>query len=317
MITRAIDGETSASDRRPMANTVTQSNGEWTIGKLLDWTRQHFITRGIDDARLCAELLLAKALDCQKITLYTRFNDCPTEEQRTAFRELVKAAAYHQPIAYLVGRREFYSLDFKVTPDVLIPRPETELLVEKALAWFKANPREGLSMLDVGTGSGCIAVTLAKRTPGLSAVATDCSTGALTIAGENAKTHGVAERIRFIEADLIDLPDGVTPDGGFDLVASNPPYISTAETETLPRNVRDYEPHVALFAGDDGLAMYRRLAEGVSKLLRPGGLVLLEIGNNQGDAVVSLFEETGGLDTVGRYKDLAGIERTLAFTMPA
>lgn len=300
-----------------MANTVTQANGEWTIGKLLDWTRQHFQSRGIDDARLCAELLLSKAMGCTKITLYTKFNDSPTDEQRTAFRELVKAAADHYPIAYLIGRREFYSLDFKVTPDVLIPRPETELTVEKALAWLKANPLESPTILDIGTGSGCIAVTLAKRVPAARVVASDISAGALTVAGENATSHGVNDRIQFVEADLTALPEGLSPEGGFDLIVSNPPYIATTEEATLPRNVKDYEPHTALFAGDDGLSMYRRIAADVGKLLKPGGLLLLEIGENQGDSVVSMMEETAGLETVGRYADLAGIERTLAFRMPA
>lgn len=300
-----------------MAGQPAQSNGEWTIGRLLDWTRQHFQTKGIEDARLCAELLLAKAMACPKIALYTRFNESPTEEQRAAFREMVKSAGEHKPIAYLIGRKEFYSLDFKVTPDVLIPRPETEIIVEKALAWCKANEQASYSMLDVGTGSGCIAVTICKRVATMSAVASDLSAGALAVAKENAATHGVESRIQFVEADLFDLPEGVAPEGGFDLVVSNPPYVAEQDAASLPKNVRDYEPRAALFAGADGLSIYRRLAEGVGSKLKAGGTLLLEIGRGQGDAVADLFVNNAGLNLTGRYKDLAGIERTLQFTMDA
>ncbi|MBK8271184.1 MAG: peptide chain release factor N(5)-glutamine methyltransferase [Planctomycetes bacterium] len=299
-----------------MAGETTQANGEWTIGRLLDWTRQHFQSKGIDDARLCAELLLAKAMGCQKIMLYTRINDPPTDEQRTAFREMVKAAAEHRPIAYVVGRKEFYSLDFTVTPDVLIPRLETELLVEKTLAWCKTNPWESYTLLDIGTGSGCIAVTLCKKLPTISAVATDLSKAALAVAEENAKAHAVTNRVRFAESDLLDLIETVAPASGFDIIVSNPPYVAQADAATLPRNVRDFEPHAALFAGADGLSIYRRLAGSVATRMKPGGTLLLEIGRGQGDAVVEMFVEKAGLTLAGRYKDLAGIERTLQFTMP-
>ncbi|HWL92560.1 MAG TPA: peptide chain release factor N(5)-glutamine methyltransferase [Phycisphaerae bacterium] len=299
------------------AQTTAVQPDPWTIGRLLDWTRQHFQSRGIDDSRLCAELLLAKVLNCQKITLYTRFNEVPTDEQRAAYRDLVKKAADHHPIAYLVGRKEFYSLEFKVTPDVLIPRPETELIVERALAWVAAHPREHFRVLDIGTGSGCLAVTLARRVPGLHAIATDISPAALAVARENAAKHGVESRIQFVEADLLDLPYGLAPEGGFDLIVSNPPYVATRDAESLSRTVREYEPPAALFAGDDGLAIYRRLASGIAAMLRPGGLLLLEIGLGQADAVLDLFVGIPGLTPAGQYRDLAGIERTLAFTLSA
>lgn len=300
-----------------MSKPATQTNGEWTIGRLLDWTRQHFQSKGIDDARLCAELLLAKVLQCQKIMLYTRFNESPTPEQRAEYRELVKAAAEHHPIAYLVGRREFYSLDFKVTPDVLIPRPETELIIEQALAWIASARPETCAMLDIGTGSGCLAITLAKRVPHLVAVASDVSAAALAVAEENAKAHGVADRIRFVEADLLDLPPGIAPEGGFDLIVSNPPYVALRDADTLAPNVRAFEPHLALFAGEDGMEIYRRLAPAVAPMLKPDGLLLLEIGRDQGDDVVSLFKDASDLRPAARCRDLAGIERTLAFTMTA
>lgn len=299
-----------------MTVQTSQANSDWTVGRLLDWTRQHFQSHGIEDARLCAELLLAKAMDCRKIMLYTRYNEMPTESQRTTFRELVKAAAEHRPIAYLIGRREFYSLDFKVTPDVLVPRPETELIVERALAWCKARASHSYSLLDIGTGSGCIAITLCKRIPTMSAVATDISSGALAVAVENAVALGVSDRIRFVEADLLALPAESLPADGFDLVVTNPPYVAESEAASLPRTVREYEPATALFAGADGLSIYRRLALGAAAVVKRGGVLLLEIGRGQGDAVTALFEEAG-MTLAGRYRDLAGIERTLEFTMPA
>lgn len=299
-----------------MAVQATQANGDWTVGRLLDWTRQHFQSHGIEDARLCAELLLAKAMDCRKIMLYTRYNDSPTESQRATFRELVKAAAEHRPIAYLIGHREFYSLDFKVTPDVLVPRPETELIVERALAWCKARASQSYSLLDIGTGSGCIAITLCKRIPTMTAVATDISSGALAVAAENAAALGVSDRVRFVEADLLSLPPELLPTDGFDLVVSNPPYVAESDAESLPRAVRDYEPASALFAGADGLSIYRRLASSAAAVVRRGGVLLLEIGRGQGDAVTAMFQDAG-MTLAGRYRDLAGIERTLEFTMTA
>ncbi len=299
---------------------AAQSNGEWTVGKLLAWTRQHLESRGIDDARLCAELLLAKSLDCERIILYTRFNDSPTDGQRATFREMVKAAADHTPIAYLIGRKEFYSLAFVVTPDVLIPRPETELLVECVEAWCAARRREAYDVLDVGTGSGCIAIAIAKRIAAVHAIGTDISPAALAVARQNAEHHGVADRVRFFEADMLDLPPearpGGEPDGRFDIIVSNPPYVAEADRADLPANVRDYEPGVALFCGDDGLDAYRRLADEVGGCLKPGGLLLVEVGDDQAGDVETILTTEADVALEGRHPDLAGIERALAFTMP-
>jgi len=294
-----------------------QSNTDWTIGRLLDWTRQHFQQRDIDEPRLCAELLLARALDCQKIVLYTRLEQTPSNQQRACFRNLVKAAAEHQPIAYLIGHKEFYSLDFAVTPDVLIPRPETELLVELALAFFAAASRDRLDLLDVGTGSGCLAITIAKRNPTVRAVATDVSEAALKVARQNAEKHQVADRLTFVRADMLDLPSDVTPDGRFDLIVSNPPYVPEQDRSSLPANVRDHEPDVALFGGSDGLDAYRAIAAGAHNRLRPGGVLLLEVGHDQAEQVESLFADASPLQIDGRHKDLAGIERVVQLTLPA
>ena len=284
----------------------------WTIGNLLVWTKSHFEKSGVDDARLCAELLLAKAMGLKRIELYARFEQIPSEAQRSAYRELVRAAAAHQPIAYLVGTKEFYSLEFAVTPDVLIPRPETELLVELALAWCKERPQARIDIWDIGTGSGCIAVTLAKRCANVHAVASDCSEAALRVAAENARRHGV-QRIKFVQADLLDLSADVP--SRFDIIVSNPPYIADSQRESLPPNVRDHEPAVALFAGPDGLSIYRRLAAGVHERLKAGSLLALEVGQGQASAVESIIQEEGRLSATGRFKDLGGIERVVTFTL--
>lgn len=300
-----------------MADTSPQTSEAWTIGRLLAWTRSHFESRGIEDARLCAELLLAKALGCKRIELYARIEMIPGDSQRAAFRELVRAAAEHQPIAYLIGTREFYSLDFEVTPDVLIPRPETELLVERALAWIAAHPAERHDVLDLGTGSGCIAVAICKRAKAARATAVDISEAALAVAARNADRHGVADRVSCVTGDMFEFPTDRGPAGGVDVVVSNPPYIADADRDTLPENVRRYEPHVALFAGADGLAAYRKIAAGVKAALKPGGMLIVEVGAGQADAVENLLASEGGLTPVGRYRDLAGIQRAIELTLPA
>lgn len=290
---------------------------EWTIGRLLAWTRGFLESRGVEDARLSAEILLAHALGCQRIQLYARFEESPNDEKRTAFRELVKAAADHTPIAYLVGHKEFYSLDFLVTPDVLIPRPETELLVERAIDWCRAHPAERHDILDIGTGSGCIAISVARRIKTAHVVATDISDAALAVAQKNAAKHGLADRIRLVKADLLDLPADAIPKGGCDIIISNPPYVAETDRESLPENVRRHEPALALFAGQDGLSLYRRIAAGIGRVLRPGGILLLEVGHNQADSVVDIFAKESGMTLLGLHRDLAAIDRTLELTLPA
>ncbi|MCB9852305.1 MAG: peptide chain release factor N(5)-glutamine methyltransferase [Phycisphaerales bacterium] len=291
----------------PAANTDV-----WSIGRLIDWTRSHLESKGVEDARLCAELLLAHAMGCQKILLYARFHKEPTDEQKARFRELVKAAAQHTPIAHLIGEREFYSLGFHVTRDVLIPRPETELIVEHALDRMKSLDNDTFDVLDIGTGSGCIAITIAKREPRAGVIATDISEAALDVARKNAERHKVTDRVAFVHTDLFTLSNGQSPPGGFDLVVSNPPYIGETERDSLPANVRDYEPAAALFAGESGLDCFRRMADGIRDILRPEGVLLLEIGEHQGDAVRDLFT-AGGLEFVAAHRDLFGVERMLEF----
>ncbi len=295
---------------------TASASDAWTIGRLLSWTRDYFQAKGLDEPRLAAELLLARALDCSKIELYTRIEHAPTDDQRTAFREKVKEAADGVPIAYLIGRKEFYSLDFEVVPGVLIPRPETEVLVEHALAWCAEHSAERIEILDIGTGSGCIAVTMVVREPRARVLATDCSAEALTVGRANVNRHGATDRVRLIEADMLDLPADAVPEQGFDLVLSNPPYVAENAPESLADNVRRHEPAVALYGGPDGFDAYRRIAAGVGDALNGSGALFLEIGMGQEDRVASIIEEESGLRCVGRFRDPAGILRTLQFERP-
>ncbi len=305
----------------------------WTVGRLLKWTTDYLKEQGADSPRLDAEVLLAHALGCQRIELYTRFDESPGDESRAAFRALVRRRADGAPVAYLVGRREFYSLSFRVTPDVLIPRPETELLVVAAIDLAKtysprplgegpvasgqwsgsSNPKsqipnQQISIADVGTGSGCIAVSLAKHLPGCRVTAIDTSPAALAVAEENARHHGLAERIEFVESDLLAaLPDGRQ----FDFVVSNPPYVAQGEWATLARDVRDFEPRGALVAGPRGTEVIERLIPQAAERLRDGGHLLMEIGPAIHDAVCELIGADGRFELGQTIKDLARLPRVV------
>jgi release factor glutamine methyltransferase len=277
---------------------------EWTVRRILDWTTTHFKQHGSDTPRLDAEILLAYARKCRRIELYTHFDEPLSEAERAVMRDLAKRRAKSEPVAYLVGHREFFSLDFRVTPDVLIPRPDTETLVMEVLD--AARPLESPRVLDLGTGSGCIAVATAVNLPAARLTATDVSQAALAIARENAQTHKVADRIRFLQGDLFaPLPAGEQ----FEIVASNPPYIADRERETLQNDVRRYEPPTALFAGPNGTEILFRIIDGAAARLTPGGTLLLEISPEQASAVRSRIESTGTYDEIRVLKDAAGLLR--------
>lgn len=281
----------------------------WTVGRLLQWTADYLKGRGADSPRLDAEILLAQALGCQRIQLYTTFEDVPTEEKRTAFRELVRQRAEGTPVAYLVGRREFYSLSFQVGPGVLIPRPETELIVITLLDLVKQRTASGPPQIaDVGTGSGVLAVTLAKHLSVAQIVATDTSKAALDVAAENARRHGVAERVELIECDLL---AGLAAERKFDFVVSNPPYVSTAEYEKLPRDVKNFEPREALLAGPQGTEVIERLISQAAQRLRPGGHLLIEISPMIHGAVQAMLAGATELQPGPTVKDLARLPRVV------
>ncbi|MGO9113453.1 MAG: peptide chain release factor N(5)-glutamine methyltransferase [Thermoguttaceae bacterium] len=281
----------------------------WTVGRLLQWTADYLKSRAADSPRLDAEILLAQALGCQRIQLYTAFDDVPVDEQRAAFRELVRQRAEGTPVAYLVGRREFYSLSFQVGPGVLIPRPETELIIVTLLDLGKQRTDPSPPRIaDVGTGSGILAVTLAKHLPAAQVVATDTSKVALETAAENARRHGVAERVQWVECDLL---SGVEAESTFDFIVSNPPYISTTEYEKLPRDVKNFEPREALLAGPKGTEVIERLILQAAERLRPGGHVLIEISPMVHSAVQALLAAAPGLQPGPTVKDLARLPRVV------
>ena len=276
----------------------------WTVRRLLAWTEDFLRKKGIEAARLEAQILLAHALGCKKIDLYVRHEEEPAEDRRTAFREMIKKRAEGMPVAYLVGHREFYSLEFAVSPAVLIPRPETETLVMEALRRLK--PLAAPRVLDLGTGSGAIAVAIAKQHQTAQVVAVDVSPAALAVASSNAQRHGVAERVTFVEGDLFGPVAGQT----FDLIVSNPPYIAPAEFPSLDVGVRDFEPRGALDGGPDGLDFYRRIAAQAADFLAAGGAVLVEMGATQDAPVRELF--AARLEPGPTYKDPAGRPRVVA-----
>jgi len=283
------------------------SSAPWTVGRLLQWTAEYLKSHGSDTPRLDAEVLLAEALKCQRIELYTAFTDEPGEEVRAAFREMVRRRAEGAPVAYLVGHREFYSLDFRVTPDVLIPRPETELLVVALLDLAKARPAGAkLIIADVGTGSGIIAVCAAKHLPGCQVTAIDINPAALEVARFNAERHGVAGRIDFVRGDLF---SGFAADKKFDFILSNPPYIATNEMQTLPPEVKNYEPHAALLAGPRGTEVIEALIAQSAERLNPGGYLIMEISPMIHDQVIALLAAEKRFEPATTIKDLARLPR--------
>ncbi len=292
------------------------TNGEaWTLARLLSWTTEFLAGRGVEEPRLAAEVLLARAAECRRIDLYARFEQTLEPEPLDAFRASVRRAAEHEPIAYLVGEKEFFSLAMTVTPDVLIPRPETERLVECVLDHCKQAGLTKPRLADIGTGSGCIVIAVLAHIEGATAVATDISAAALAVARANAERHGVLDRLTLAEADGLSLAESVVPDGGFDVLMSNPPYVAASETADLPPTVRDHEPRVALTDEADGLTFFRAIGSDAPALLAPDGCVLVEVGDGQADAAIQVVVASQGLRHVGTWKDrTVGQDRVLMFS---
>ncbi|TKJ38691.1 MAG: protein-(glutamine-N5) methyltransferase, release factor-specific [Planctomycetes bacterium B3_Pla] len=280
----------------------------WTIQKLLDWTTEYLTSKGVDAPRLSAELLLCHTVELTRIELYTQFDRQVAKRQLDQLHDLVKRAGLHEPVAYLTGRTEFYSLELEITSDCLIPRPETELLVQRAIEFLRT--RAGVQFVcDLCTGSGCIAVAIAKNHPDSRVIATDISAGALDVAAQNVEKHQLKERIELLQGDLFEPLVRQLDVDQFDLIACNPPYVSAAEYERLDNNVKDYEPKSALYAGTDGLDVYRRIMEKADQFLKPGAALMLEIGYAQGPAVRELLEETGAFAKIKIEKDLHDNDR--------
>lgn len=266
---------------------MTATPESWTVARLLEWTTGRFKERGIDSPRLEAEILLACALGIRRIDLYVRHDQIVDDAGRARFRDMVRRRQEGCPTAHIVGKKEFYSLDFAVSPATLIPRPDTELLVDEALR--QAKPLTDPLIADIGTGTGCVAVALAHRLPKARIVAVDISAEALETARGNATRLGVADRVDFRLGDLLAPLAGLRPD----LIVSNPPYIPTNDIAGLDPGVRDHEPALALDGGPDGLRVIERLAEQALSLLAPGGRLLVEIGAGQEEGARGVLTRAG------------------------
>ena len=272
----------------------TSEAGEvWTVARILDWTAKYLKQNGSDTPRLDAEILLAHVRRCPRIQLYTNFDAPLTEPERAAMRDLVKRRANAEPVAYLVGKREFYGLNFEVNAQVLIPRPDTETLVLNLIELARPLPEPRI--LDLGTGSGCIPIAAAVHLPNARLTTIDISPGALEVARRNAEAHKVADRIEFREGDLF---GGVTAGEQFDFVVSNPPYIPENELDTLDRDVRCHEPRLALDGGPAGMVAVSKIIAEAPQFLKPGGWLLVEIDSPQADLCRGVIAQTNAYDEV-------------------
>ena len=294
---------------------MSDSGGAWTVRRLLEWTSGFFTRKNVDAPRLSAELLLAHVMGVPRIRLYTDYDRPLADEQLAALRALVQRAAEEEPIAYLTGKAHFFNLEFEVSRDVLIPRPDTETLVENVLQLVRNQAGfEAPRVLDLCTGSGCVAAAVAHRLKAATVVATDVSEPAVLLARRNVERLGLADRVTVEQGDLFEpvarLPDPLP----FDLVLANPPYIPTAQVEKLDRSVRDYEPIGALDGGPDGLSLHRRIFKEAPARLVPGGRVFLEIAFDQGELATQVAAEYPQFEDVRLLKDYGGRDRVLTAT---
>ncbi len=279
----------------------------WTIRRVIEWSAGDFAKRGLDSPRLDAELVIAFALGLDRLKLYLDLDRPLSAAELEKIRALIARRRAREPVAYILGVREFYARRFKVTKDTLVPRPDTETLVEASLP----HVREGTRLLDLGTGTGVLGITLVLERPGATADLVDVSPAALEVARENAVALGAIDRCSFHLGDLLAAPPS---EATWDVIVSNPPYIRDGDHASLPPDVK-HEPSLALLGGDDGLAFYRRIAEGAATRLAPGGRVLVEVGVGQVADVEALFAAQG-FTAITRHRDLARIERVVEATRP-
>ncbi len=311
----------------------------WTILRVLRWTTSYFHDKGVAEPRASAEVLLAHVLGVSRLELYLRHDQPLSPEELARFKSLIIRRRHGEPVAYLTGHKEFWSLDFLVSPAVLIPRPETEVLVEsvvgvlrgrgqgpRALGPFPQAPPPASSEeqvgaglphlrtpplkcgLEVGVGSGAVVVALAKEIPEFTWVAVDLSGPALKMAHTNARRHGVAAQIRFLQGNLL---SAFSPGARFSLLVANLPYVSTSEWEQLPHDIRDFEPPAALLAGPDGLALLRPLAQEAHRYLTAGGWLALEVGTGQAQTVSEILSLTSAYELIQPIKDYSGLNRVV------
>lgn len=304
----------SAAGRSADADTNSRP---WTTRRLLRWMIDYFTERGIDSPRLVAEMLLAHVIGCERMRLYMEVDRPASPMERAALRDLVARAGKHEPAQYLVGHGWFFGKAFEVDRSTLIPRPSTETLIEEVLQWHRLSGcRDDAQMVDLGTGSGCIAVTLAIQLPRAGFLATDLVHEALECAGRNAATHGVADRIRFRVGETFMPLEKEPPGTRFDAILANPPYISDAEWAAVAPNVRDYEPATALRGGTDGMSVVGPILDGAARWLRPGGLLAVEIAHSQRERALEWAEATGMLEDIRVVKDHEDFWRVLVARTP-
>ena len=283
-----------------------------TVLELLNWSTNYLKDHQIENPRVNSELLLARSLNLSREGLYTHLHGQLKEREKEEWERLVQRRISGEPLQYILEHQEFWSIDFKVDSRVLIPRPETELLVEQSLLILSQTPfKKTPSVLEIGTGSGAIAIALAKEVKNIFLVATDISRDALGLAKENARSAGVQRQIEFVNGDLFGPLRPSKERGPFDLILSNPPYIIRPEIGALAKEVRDYEPIIALDGGEDGLEFYRRLISQAPFYLREGRWLLLEVGQGQGEKVAEQIERNGTFLKPQILPDLSGIERVV------
>ncbi|MBI4389770.1 MAG: peptide chain release factor N(5)-glutamine methyltransferase [Nitrospinae bacterium] len=280
----------------------------WTSSKILAWSAERLMKAGIGSPRLEAEILLAHAIRARRQDIYLEPDRPITRMELGEHQNLLRRRMSREPISHILGRREFWSLEFAVNSKVLAPRPETEVLVEKFLEDCRRKPQRQTRILDIGTGSGNIAATVARELPDCRVTAVDISPEALAVAERNAKTHGVSGRIRFLQSDLF---ENLAPADRFDYILSNPPYIASEDLRILMPDVKDYEPRLALDGGKDGLEFYRRIVPEAARRLENGGALVLEIGMDQALDVGCLIERGGNCDEPKVYQDYSGRDRVV------
>ena len=300
-------------------------NEVWTIGRILKWTEHFFQEKGIESPRIDAEVLLGHVLKKERIYLYVHFEEPLQPEELTAYREAIKKRVQRVPVAYIIGRREFMGLTFHVTEDTLVPRPDTEILVQAAVERLKK--REGdVHFADIGTGTGAICLSVLTYVPDATADTVDISEAARKVAEENAEALGVADRVMFYTGDLLaplcaaqadvdasgdDEPQAEARAARYDAILSNPPYIPDADIASLAPEVRCKEPRTALAGGPDGLAFYRRLIADSPALLKDDGFLAVEVGIHQAKMVAQMAVESGSFARTEILKDYGGIERVV------
>jgi len=287
------------------------NNKTWTILRLINWTSQYFSENGIENPRLDAEVLLAHSLRTNRLRLYLNYDKPILKGELREYKKLIKRRIRREPLQYITGYQEFWSLNLKVTKGVLIPRPETEILVEEAIKTFPQNELfdKTINILELGTGSGAVAIALAKELQRGSIVATDISDIAIKTARENAKVHGLEKQITFLKGSLFEpVRERI---GTFNLVISNPPYIPIEDFRDIQPEVRDFEPRISLNGGKEGLKFYRQILSQIGRYLAKDGWVILELGKGQAEKVTRLIELTGEFNPTSIVKDFSGIERVV------